>query len=979
MRTLYPELTDDEYVQTIRPLRRRRITPSSGTGIGESAGVAGGLGADHEVVTFQAVCAAIARHYWRTTWTPGGEHQLRDAEQFAEAQIQRLSIEVFNMAIRPLADAMREFGETRAASYEQFCETLLRSGFTDFAAAYPVLWGRLELRLERKVGALLELLNRLQADRADIERRIGIPRAAAVTAVQDSGDTHGGGRTVSIVTFDTGANLVYKPRPVDCEAAWSRLAEWMRRRYDLRLHGLTVLDRATYGYVKFVDRHEAADRDFTEVGQLAAVLYLLKARDMHFSNIRHTAAGPVAIDLETLLHPPRQKSTGLQETPRSAYRLLGESVYGTGILPLVVSKRGEHGGVDIGFAGGGEVYGRSPFRRFRLENEFSADLRVVWDRDRDGDELAPAPAISEDDARAVNRRCAEMVEGFQLAYRAIAADVEAFAAQVRDEFGGCRVRYIHNPTVRYEQALRSLTGTEASANGELADGLLKRVAIASPSAARELVESECRQLWETDVPYFLLRADGTDITGTDGRPIVRNAVALSPLAEVQRGLASLSEEDLDRQLRLIRMAFNAKLPDPHVMDEVVELRRAGAAAAHAAAGAADDSGRLRDLAADLADSLVDAMVEDRYPHLPRTWIGPVATAEANRPWSPGVLSYDLYTGRVGPALALAALGTTLPSARYTDAAEAVFTPIAQILNERTFETRSITQAGIGAYNGFAGTAWALAVAARLLDRRDYADAAQAATAFLTGEAAGRGWFDSISGGIGAELVLLEIAPDAPALRERIDRSCRYALDHRLADGMEYSGLAHGVAGLIRYAARAFRGTGLSSAQELCETARAALQRRFFVSEARGFRTNASGEENHSDSWCNGSVGLMLAIAEAITCGLASTAELDDLVARLRRDPVSRNLTLCHGILGLREATAWMARRLGPCDVIDALDRDLLGYLDADVIAAGAYDADSRYSQSTSLMAGRSGVVLHLRNRLQADSLVAPLTLDLEAV
>jgi len=467
MRTLYPELTHEEYVQTIRPLRRQAIAPPSGTGIGDGTGVPEGVGSEHEAFTFQHVCTAVARHYWNVTWTPCGQHRLHDAAQFAESQIERLAIDVFNMAIRPLADALHEFAATRAASYEQFCETLLRSGFTEFAGAYPVLWGRLELRLERRVRALLELLDRVQADREELARRIGIPRAAAITAVEASGDTHGGGRTVSIVTFDTGTKLVYKPRSVDCEAAWSRLAEWMRRRYDLRLHGLTVVDRATYGYVKFVHPHEVADRDFTEVGQLAAALYLLNARDMHFSNVQHTEAGPVAIDLETLLHPPRQKSTGLQETPRSAYRLLGESVYGTGILPLVVSKPGEHGAVDVGFAGGGEVYGRSPFRRFRLENEFRDDLRVVWDRDRGAGELDPPPAISDDDARAVNRRCAEMVDGFQIAYRAIAADVEAFGERVREHFGGCRVRYIHNPTVRYDQALRSLTGTGRRVQGPI--------------------------------------------------------------------------------------------------------------------------------------------------------------------------------------------------------------------------------------------------------------------------------------------------------------------------------------------------------------------------------------------------------------------------------------------------------------------------------------------------------------------------------
>ena len=744
------------------------------------------------------MCVTIARHYWDTTWTPGCEQQLSDPDAFVQAQIAQLATDVFNMAIRPLADAMGTSGH----SYEGFCAHLLNSGFTEFTAAHPVLWGRLDLRLTRKIRALRETLDRLHADRADIERGIGIPRAARLAAVEAAGDTHGGGRTVTVLRFESGDKLVYKPRPVDCEAAWSDLAAWVTARYGLRIHGLTVVDKTAYGYVKFVERREIVGQDFTEVGRLAAVLYLIRARDMHFANIQHTEAGPVAIDLETLLHPPRQKSTGLQETERSAYRILGESVYGTGILPLVVSKRGAQGAVDIGFAGGGEVYGRSPFRRFRLENEFSADLRVVWDHGGRAGEPEPAPAVPEADARAVNRRCAQMVAGFRTAYRAIAADAEAFAGRVRECFAGCRIRYIHNPTIRYDQALRSLTGTEASIDPELADGLLKRVAIASPSVARELVESECHQLWETDVPYFLVHADRTDIVGTDGEVIVARAMPCSPLAEVERTLSGVSEDDLERQVTLIEMAFNAKLPDPHVMGEVLELREGGS---HAAA---EDTDGLRDLAVDLADSLVATMVEDRYAHLPRTWIGPVATAENHLPWSPGVLGYDLYTGRVGPALALAALGRTLSTERHTEAAEAVFTPIAKILNERTFETRSITQAGIGAYNGFAGTTWALAAAARLLDRPDYADAAQAATAFLAGEAKGPGWFDAISGGAGAELVLLEVAPDQPELIARVDRSCRFALHHRVAETMEYSGLAHGVAGLMRYAARVHRRTGL---------------------------------------------------------------------------------------------------------------------------------------------------------------------------
>jgi len=38
MRTLYPELTDEEYVQTITPLRRRSVDSRPATGIGDGAG-----------------------------------------------------------------------------------------------------------------------------------------------------------------------------------------------------------------------------------------------------------------------------------------------------------------------------------------------------------------------------------------------------------------------------------------------------------------------------------------------------------------------------------------------------------------------------------------------------------------------------------------------------------------------------------------------------------------------------------------------------------------------------------------------------------------------------------------------------------------------------------------------------------------------------------------------------------------------------
>lgn len=973
MRTLYPELTHEEYVNAIVPLRSRvvdtppdDVLPVGGRPREHSLAIVVGPGV--EKYSFEHICTVIAQDCWDQVWTPAVERSLDDPEALARAQVRELAVHAFDMTIRPLADLM---GESGASTYEEFCHNMLQTGLTDLAYTYPVMWARLSHRLVRKVEALIELLERLAADREEVHRTIGIAAGTEVAAIQGSGDTHGRGRAVSVITFADGHRLVYKPRPVDCERAWTDIAGWVQRRHGLRVNGLTVLDRDGYGYVRFVTQCDAdAEQDYREIGHLAAVLYALNAKDMHFTNILRTQDGPVAIDLETLLHPPRQKSTGLREKPGSAYRLLDESVYGTGVLPMVLTRRGDHGVVDVGFIGGGKVRGRSPFRQFHLENPFHTDLRVVWD---DPGTEAPSPAVPPEAARTVHRRCAELVDGFTTVYRALTSDRAAFSAHVQASLQGRRIRYIHNPTVLYSQVLRMLTGTEASADPDLADGLLKRIAIGSRSSARELVESECTQVWQTDVPYFMVAAEGRDLLDAHGDVVACDVFEYSPLQEVERKLRSLSESDLKVQIRLIRTAFNAKLPDPHAMAD--HDGRFGTALR---SPRVVDPGQLQRLATDLADGLVETQVEDRYPHLPRTWIGPVATAEVDRPWSPGVLGYDLYTGRVGPALALAALGSLLEERRHIDAAEAVLSPIAAILNDHAYEVRSIAQAGIGAYNGFAGTLWALAATGWMTHRPEYIDTAAAATSFLVGEAQDARWFDTISGGSGADLVQLRIAalrraPIDAALVDRVDRACQLAVRIGLAATMEYSGLAHGVAGLIRYGAIVHQHTGLASARSLHDAALAALLERFHTGTSRGFRTNFSGPQIHSDSWCNGAAGLLIALADGIGSGLADPEVLDDLILSLRAYPISQNLTHCHGALGLWEAATWVACQLDH-PVIRDLAADLSAHLGADAIRDGVHDPGSRYSQAPSLMAGRAGVALHLANRLQSEMFISPLSL-----
>ncbi|MDN5855913.1 MAG: type 2 lantipeptide synthetase LanM, partial [Actinomycetia bacterium] len=617
-----------------------------------------------------------------------------------------------------------------------------------------------------------------------------------------------------------------KPRPVDCEAGYRELITFLNSEFGCDFNAASVLPRGEYGYVEFVETDTNADLDVRRVGQLSALLYAINARDMHFTNILPTAYGPVPVDLETLLHPHRQKSVGTVEPDDSGYKRLATSVFGTGVLPVIVTHQDRDGYIDVGYLGGGEVRGSGPFRRFRIEDPFSAQIRVSWAPD-EAPTMEPDAAL-DSASEAVRRSCAQMVAGFSDMYRLITAHRKEFVDAVERIFGRAEIRYIHNATVQYVQCLRMLTGSAVSANSDLAQGLVKRIGIASRGGDTRLVDSECRQLWQTDVPYFLIRADRREVTvGSSDRQVV-GPMDRSPLEQFRAKMDGLSESDLVAQVRLIRIAFNAKLPDPHAMTPASEVLRSGVD------GVSSDD-ECRDLAARVGDELISDLVQDRYAHLPQTWIGPVATAVANRPWPPGVLGYDLYTGRMGPALTLAGLARVLDEPRFAEASLRVFGPTAKILDEGSYEARSIAHAGNGAYSGFPGALWALACAGRLLDEPDLVRTAQRALSFLKPSAAGAddAWFDTVSGDMGAPLVGLAL-DDRSAIDTAV-QACERALDSGLVRRVEYSGLGHGLAGILQFASRTHEAAADPASAKLAEDVVAELASSF-RSSTGGLRT-----------------------------------------------------------------------------------------------------------------------------------------------
>ncbi|MFW5473099.1 type 2 lanthipeptide synthetase LanM [Knoellia sp. CPCC 206450] len=975
---LYPELTRAEVEEVIDPVTVSRASEDPLV-VSPAAHGLTSFGREAEEWSFARVCRSVAGAVLDEHWPALDLTLVRDEGDFRARVHSVLATDVSELLVRPLAAALAPVdGRDDGLVYAEFCRDLLADGLDRFAAAHPVAWDRLGLRLNQRLRALAETLRRVRADHADLVVAMDLAPEARITGIGLAGDTHAGGRTVSVIELDDGSSLVYKPRTVDCEAGWAELVDVLNHRHGFGLRAARVVPRRGYGYVEFVEVDPAATIDLRSVGRLAAVLYALNARDMHFTNILSTADGPVPVDLETLLHPLRQKSHGTPETEDSGYTRLAVSVFGTGILPMVMAREGRDGYADVGYLGGGEVHGSGPFRQFRIEHPFSARIRVGW-----APEVPPSvepSRVIDTSAAIVRDSCAAMVEGFSEVYATIVQERTSFIAAVRQAFAGAEVRYVHNATVQYAQCLRVLTAPSPSRDADLAQGLVKRIGIASRGADPRLVDAECAQLWATDVPYFVLRSDSTTVT--DGSPERRPVAELpsSPLAQCVAKIEALSPHDLVTQVRLIRVAFNAKLPDPHTMAPTAEVlapftavERDGGQDGERDADSDTDADR-RALAAEVAQDLVDDMVQDRYAHLPATWIGPVATAVANRPWPPGVLGYDLYTGRVGPALTLAVLSALLDDPGLAQASSRVFEPSAQILDAGSFEARSISRSGNGAYSGFPGALWAMAHAGRALGKPALTRSARRGLDLLESTPAqssfsGDGWYDLISGDVGA--VLVRLALGQPGAERDAVAACDHALAGGVVHRMEQSGFAHGLAGLLHLAGRTHEAARDDASARLADAVVHELDTVFGGAHGTP-RTNRTGPLNESDSWCNGSAGLIVGMTTAARAGLVDPARVNALVTGVEAASIATSTTLCHGALGMYDVLA-LAEPFAP-ETAGGLRRRLARYLDVARLREFLASPDSRYNQGPCLMVGRAGVAWHLATRC-AGGLPSPLELS----
>jgi hypothetical protein len=213
------------------------------------------------------------------------------AEQFAPSLLSKLvflsqralALEVNVQSVLGLLE-----GTTPEERYLHFLKKMdQRSERTAFFQKYPVLARNIQRACTYWLQACEEFLERLFADFREIERAFEIGPGDRLKAVSPGrGDSHCRGRSVILVSFESGKKIVYKPRSLAIDQHFQDLITW------INAHGLTpklrrlkVLDRGTYGWMEFVEHSLAASQEevnsfYSRQGALLGIMHLLADRQV---------------------------------------------------------------------------------------------------------------------------------------------------------------------------------------------------------------------------------------------------------------------------------------------------------------------------------------------------------------------------------------------------------------------------------------------------------------------------------------------------------------------------------------------------------------------------------------------------------------------------------------------------------------------------------------------------------------------------
>jgi type 2 lantibiotic biosynthesis protein LanM len=846
-------------------------------------------------------------------------------------------------------------GETSEERFASFLAILRDpAAGLEILRRYPVL-ARAGCRCaDRWVEAGREMIDRLVADRDDLVRRLVAKEdpGPAVAARAGLGDFHHGGRSVAILTFASGWQVVYKPRSLAIDLRFQELVVWLNARgVTPPLRPLAVLDRGSHGWMEHVAASPCRTMDEVErfherQGAWVALLYALEATDCHWENLIAAGEHPAPIDLETLLQPvvAEPDAGGAEWVPAD------HTVLGSGLLPRRFWADSNLGGLDLS-AMGAAVGQAAEFGR--VTGEGTDEMR--WARRQEPIGGGPqVPTLRGEPVRLWEQGEA-VLRGFRSTYRLLRRHRRELADWLSTT-ADLPTRALVRPTSAYAHLLHTAHHPDYLHSALDRDRLYDRLwaAAADQPPLRPLLRLEREDLAAGDIPRFLTSPRSTDLLHPRGG---RSAgfFARSGLQRAGERLRAMDEADLERQGWLVRAAIEATRP--------LAARRSWPRRKLPQAGPAEPE-RFLAAARRLGDRLARLAVEQGGRV---TWFHLEVGADG---WQLEQLPASLYSGLAGVALFLAHLGRLSGEERYERLAR-----LALATMRWRLATDSAALRGPGAFSGWGGAVYTFTHLGLLWQEPGLLEEAEESASRMAPLVDRDEAFDVIAGSAGGAAALLALYRHnpSPALLDLAvrcgDRLVAGSVTSERGrgwpalDGMSrlpLTGFGHGTAGIAWALASLAQASGLERFRHL---AREALRyERSWFDAGRGSWPDLRESRRTADgaaffhSWCHGASGIGLGRIGSLSMleDPRMESEIRAAVRSTLAEGFGSNHCLCHGDLGNLELVREAGRVLGEPPLSAEAIRLAAGIL-ARIERAGPRCGASIATELPGLLAGLSGI------------------------
>lgn len=796
--------------------------------------------------------------------------------------------------------------------YEKFATGLLEGRLWNFFSEYPVLARLLSVAVQLWARNVSEMARALEVDLPAIQKVFNDNKdVGRVVAVRPSlSDRHNEGRTVTILEFENGLELVHKPRSLGVERAWFALLGHLNERGgDFRL--LKVLDGQSHGWVEVARHAECENTDeakkfYTRAGMLLCLLYALEASDCFYENIIACGGHPVLIDMETLMRPALRRSTDFSPAGEVADDIMFASVFRAGFLPFWEAGPD---GICVDISGLGAKSGQlTPYQKRRWENANTDSMRlkhepIFVDSEKHLPHLNGVPLTAaeyEEEIISGFRHLYELLIGIRGELTAPGGFIDALGRQeIRILFHATRISGLLLKKLYAPRHMRS--GVERSIETDV----FSRFYLESSDKSRlwPLLRAEIDAMERLDIPRFTVPADSHSLLLPTGGWL-KNIFEESALDRVRQRFASFDRADMERQAGFIRAALRVSsisVRHESASDETVQALQVDEVSlltseeliAEAVAIATEVEGR----AIFFGDEV--------------TWIAPQLLPRAShhelRP-----LRMDLYNGVAGIALFFAALERVRGTGRRMSLS--ALSSLRRFVS--TADSARIIREGysLGITTGIGSFIYALTRCATLLEEPALlADAAAASEPVTPQWIAADSNFDIMSGTAGLILGLLtlyEETRDSVVLKKAVlcgdhllrkQESAGRGAAWQAINGKFMTGFSHGAAGIALALLRLCKASGEERFNIAARQAIAFEDSVFDVAENNwpDFRYSSGDHSVFMNAWCHGAAGIGFARLSGLP--LFDSIEVrQDINAALRKvaaSPVGEKDGLCCGNLG----------------------------------------------------------------------------------